>query len=468
VSARLAALRTRLDESLFLEASPPSRRLAGWEKAALVGCLIAIGVVLQLLRIGRLASLDSLWAEDGPIFLQASLFHGFADAVFTPYAGYLVVVPRLIGEGASVLPLQDAAAAISILSAIVVALSGLAVWFAAAGHLRNPYLRGTLAALTVLTPVASLESIDSAAYVAWYMLFATFWLLLWRPRTTWGAALGALFVLATALSSPGVWFFLPVAALRVLAIRDRRDLMILGAYFLGGAAQIPVLAANQADTVDPSWSSEIWAAYLQRIVDGAAFGQELGGSLWAHLGAPFLATLCVVAVIALVVLLRRSGSAGRWLAAIAIPTSLFLFVVSVYQRAVGSEMGWGAGSSGGAGGRYTIVPALLLVSAALGLIEDSPWKRRWRGGLSLAGLAAIAVLFVSLVTSFDERDHATRGTPPWEATLKGAAVECADENLTEVMVPTSPPSFGMQVPCSRIADLAETPPARSRAGWPPR
>ena len=454
----LAGLRAQLDRSLFLDSPPADRRLAGWEKAALVVSLLAIGVVLQLLRIGWSASLDSLWAEDGPIFLQATLFQGFADAVFTPYAGYLVVVPRLIGEGANLLPLEDAAAAISVLSAAVVALSGLAVWFAAAGHIRNPYLRGTLAALTVITPVASLESIDSAAYVAWYMLFATFWLLLWRPRTTWGAALGALFVLATALSSPGVWFFLPVAALRALAIRDRRDLMILAAYFLGGVIQIPVLAANQGDTVDPSWSSEIWAAYVQRIVDGAAFGQELGGSLWAHLGVPFLVALCIAAAAALVLLVRRSGPAGRWLAAIAIPTSLLLFVVSVYQRAVGSEMGWGPGSFGGAGGRYTIVPALLLVSAALALIEDSPWKRHWRGGLSLAGLAATAILLLSLVTSFDERDQATRGTPPWEAALKDAAAQCRAGNLPEVMVPTSPPSFGMQVPCARIADLAERPP----------
>lgn len=465
---RLAGLRARLDRSLFLESPAPDRRLAGWEKAALLVAFVAVGVVLQLLRIGWSASLDSLWAEDGPIFLQASLFEGFWEAVSSPYAGYLVVVPRLIGEGANLLPLEDAAAAISILSALVVALSGLAVWFAAAGHIRNPYLRGTLVALTVLTPVASLESIDSAAYVAWYMLFATFWLLLWRPRTTWGAALGGLFVLATALSSPGVWFFLPLAALRALAVRDRRDLTILGAYFLGGAIQIPVLAANQGDTVDPSWSSEIWAAYVQRVVDGAAFGQELGGSLWAHLGVPFLVALCAAAAVVLIVLLRRSGPAGRWLAAIAIPTSLFLFVVSVYQRAVGSDMGWGAGTFGGAGGRYTIVPALLLVSAALALIEDSPWKRRRPGGLSLAGLAATAVLLVSLIASFDERDVATRGTPPWEGALRGAAAQCATENLPEVMVPTSPPSFGMQVPCGRIEDLAERPPARNRSGSPPR
>lgn len=451
MTARLAELREQLDRSLFLDSPPSDRRLAGRRGAALIVSLLTIGVVLQLLRIGWSISLDSLWAEDGPIFLQAALFEGFWEAVTSPYAGYLVVVPRLIGEGANLLPLENAAAATSILSAAVVALSGLAVWFAAAGHIRNSYLRGTLVALTVLTPVASLESIDSAAYVAWYMLFATFWLLIWRPRTTWGAALGALFVLATALSSPGVWFFLPVAALRALAIRDRKDVAIVGAYALGAAVQLPVVASNQGEAVDPSWTNEIWAAYVQRVIDGAAFGQELGGSLWAHLGVPFLLALCLAAAIVLVALLYRAGGAGRWLAAIAVPTSLIIFVFSVYQRAVGDQMGWAAGSFNGAGGRYTIVPALLLVSAALALIEDSPWKRRRRGGLSWAGALATVVLLIGLIGSFDERDEATRGTPRWQTALRGATATCAVEDIPEVSVPTSPPSFGMLVPCARLS-----------------
>jgi len=468
VKAKLSSLRGQLGRTLFLDAPQAPSRAGRIELGVLIASLLVLAVVLQLLRIGMSASLDSLWAEDGPIFLQAALFESFWDAVTSPYAGYLVLVPRLIGEAAGLASPEDAAAIVSILSAAVVALSGLAVWYAAAGHIRNPYLRGLLAALTVLTPVASLESIDSAAYVAWYMLFATFWLLFWRPRTTWGATLGGLFILATALSSPGVWFFLPLVALRALTIRDRRDLTIVASYAIGAAIQVPIVASNQGGTTDPSWTSEIWAAYVQRIVDGAAFGQELGGTLWAHLGVPFLLLLCLAAAVALLALLRRSGPAGRWLAAVAIPTSLVIFVVSVYQRAVGSEMGWGSGGFGGAGGRYTIVPALLLISAALALIEDSPWKRRWRGGLSMAGLAAAGLLALSIVTSFDERDYVTRGTPPWEAAVKDAAAKCWAESLPEVMVPTSPPSFGMQVPCGRIAGLAEKPPERNRLDPPQR
>jgi hypothetical protein len=456
VNERLASLRPRLDAWLFRDAPRSTWPAGRIRPAALVLSLLVLAVVLQLLRLGPSTSLDSLWAEDGPIFLQGALFESLGDALKSPYAGYLVIVPRVIAEAASLFPLQDSAAAMSVLAATVVAVSGLAVWYASGGLIRNPYRRAILAALTVLAPVAGLESIDSAAYVGWYMLFATFWLLLWRPRTTLGAALGALFILATGLTTPGVWFFLPLAALRGLAIRSGRDLAIVGSYAVGAAVQIPVVAGNQAETIDPSWSNEIWVAYGQRVVDGAVFGQELGGSIWSLLGAPFLVVLALGAATLLVVLLRDSGPTGRLLAAIALPTSLVLFVVSVYQRAVGGAMGWGIGSFTGSGGRYAIVPALLLVSAALVLVEDS----RRSAGSSWLSLGISALLLLSIVTSFPQGDNDHRGGPAWEGALKMAASSCRSEGLTETAVPIAPPPFGVQVPCDRLSALAQTHTAR--------
>jgi hypothetical protein len=459
VKDTLLSLRALLIQTLFADPPPRDRPAGRTRFAALVLSLLVLAVVLQLLRIGLSTSLDSLWAEDGPIFLQAALFESFGDAVTSTYAGYLVLVPRLIAELASLFPLQDSAAVISILSAGVVALSGLAVWSAAGGLIPNPYYRGILTALAVLVPVASLESIDSAAYVAWYMLFATFWLLLWRPSTTPRALLAALFILATALSTPGVWFFLPLAALRAIAIRDRRDAAIVGSYAIGAAIQVPIVAGNQGEAIDPSWANEVWIAYVQRVLDGAVFGQELGGSLWSLLGVPFLFVLALGAAGLLVVLWRGSGPTGRWLAAIAIPTSLVLFFASTYQRAVGGAMGWAVGSFNGSGGRYAIVPALLLVGAALVLVEDSredapPAWTSWLG----PGIAAL--LLLGILTSFRQGGDDHRGGPAWEASLKTAASSCQAEDLTEATVPTSPPPFGLQVPCERISSLADADPAR--------
>ena len=97
--------------------------------------------MLQLFRVGPHNAFESLWAEDGPIYLQKALTAGFWHAVTSTYATYLVVGPRLLGELASLFPLRDAPAVMAVTAALVVGLCGLTVWFASAAHIRNPYLR---------------------------------------------------------------------------------------------------------------------------------------------------------------------------------------------------------------------------------------------------------------------------------------------------------------------------------------
>jgi hypothetical protein len=452
-------LRSRLDRSLFPAAPRGESTLGRGERALVVGALLVLAVILQVLRIGPTTGLESVWAEDGQIFFQQALVQGFWETVFSPYAGYLVLVPRLVGEAGNLVPLREAAAAMAIASGFVVALCGLVVWHASAAHIRNPYLRGTLVALTVLAPVAGLESVVSGAYVLWYMLFAAFWLLLWRPATAWGAALGALFLLATGLSTPGLWFFAPLALLRALAVRDGRDLLLVGAYVAGAAVQVPVLASNSEAAVDPIWTADIWTAYLQRVVDGAVLGEELGGGAWAALGWPFLIGLLVLLGVGLVLAWRRSPTSARWLAAIAIGTSLLMFVASAYQRAVGTAMVWPEGMHGGNAGRYAIVPALLLVSAALALVDRLP-RRAGPDWLPWAGIATAAVLLVSLASSFYVGYPEARGTPLWGDALEQAAASCTAGELPEGRVATSPPGFGVIIPCTDLSSFSAAPAAR--------
>jgi hypothetical protein len=458
--AKSQALRAHLDRWLF-PAAPASRAGIGRAEAwVLAIALLALAVILQLLRVGPSNSFHSLWAEDGQIFLQEALNQNFFHAIVETYAGYLVLVPRLIGEVASVFPLRDAPAAVGIGSGIVIALSGLAVWVASAAHIRNPYLRGTLVALTVLAPVASLESVASAAYVPWYMLFASFWLLLWRPATMRGAAPGSLFILLTGLSSPGLWFFAPLAVLRAIAVKGRRDLMIVGAFAIGAAVQVPVIVLNSEEAVEPLWTSDIWTTYVQRVIDGGAFGERAGGSAWAHLGWPFLIALLVLLAVGLIIGAMRSTPSARYLAAIAIPTSLVMFVVSVYQRAVGTQMMWPAGNYLSAAGRYAIVPALLLASAALGLIDSSARRQPDQAWGRWVSAAAAMVLLAGIATSFDVSDSAIRGTPAWDDALTSAADACVTEQLSTATIATSPPGFGVQVPCDSIGSLSTAPRAR--------
>ena len=315
---KLQQLRARLAPSLFPAAAEGGASFGRLEAAVLIVALLVLGTLLGLLRLGWSDSLNTVWAEDGPIYLQAAFTQGFWHALFSPYAGYLVFVPRLIGAAGAAVPLQYAAATVSILSALVAAVSGLAVWFASAGHVRDPYLRGTLAFSIVLAATAGQEVLNSAAYAPWFMLAATFWLLFLRPRGVAAAVLAGLFLLATGLSTPGVWFFIPVAVLRTATAANRRDAILLGGYWLGAVIQVPVVMGQEQGP--PLWSAHIWTAYLQRVVDGGVFGQRLGGNLWEHFGWAFLILFCVGVLVALVVGLWRTTPSARWFAALAIPT----------------------------------------------------------------------------------------------------------------------------------------------------
>ncbi len=452
IHSTLGSVRRRLYQSLFREPSAgASERLP----ALLIGGgLFVIAILLQMLRVGWSPSLHSLWAEDGAVYLSGAVHNGFGGSLFDTYATYLVFVPRLIAELADLFPLQDAPAALTIISCAVVALSGAIVWVASRGLIESPYLRGALALLIVLAPVGGLESTASAAYVPWYMLFATFWILLWRPQTALIALGTGVFALLTGMSTPGVWFFIPLALLRTLAIRDGRDALLLAGYWAGALVQVPVLLSNEETAVTPQWTHDIWTDYLERVVAGAALGLRLAGKLWEQVGWVALIAVLALALAALAYGISRTNFTARLFALIAIPTSLVMFVVSVYQRAVGTEMLWPSGHYIESAGRYAIVPAMLLVSVALVMLDRRSRRRESKGRPGWLGYAALAAALVVVAVSFRVENVELRGAPPWEAALDHSAEACASEpEATETPVPTSPPGWGLNVPCDQLTSF---------------
>ncbi|HEY2334383.1 MAG TPA: hypothetical protein VGH58_05165 [Solirubrobacterales bacterium] len=437
-------LRDVLNRVVFLPSPPETLRLKGWEGGVVLLAFLALAVILQLLRIGPSSALNSLWAEDGPVFLEKAMTHDFLSVLTTPWSEYLVVTQSLIGEIGTLAPLRDAPAVMNLAAALVAALSGLAIWFASAAHIRSPYLRALLVALTVLVPVGSLETVASPTNVSWYMAVAVFWLLLWRPATTLGTSLSAGLILLTGFSTPVTFFFVPIAILRAVAIRDRRDALIVGAFALPTAVQV-LTVLNSPHISSNVWTGGIITTFLQRVISGSVLGLELSGSLWTDWGWPFLIAITAVVTACLIVLALRASS-SRLFAAIAIATSVVMFLVSSYQRGLGG-MAWPVGAYGTIGARYTVVPTLLLIGAALALIDA---RRRSSRGRPVMEMATIAVLLVPLITSFDVGAGDARGGPPWEESLKAAAGSCEVRHLAEIPVYTAPAGWTMNISCDRL------------------
>lgn len=110
-------------------------------------------------------------------------------------------------------------------------------------------------------------------------------------------------------------------------------------------------------------------------------------------------------------------------------------------------MTWPPGIHNNVGGRYALVPTLLLISAALALIDS---RRRSSRGRPVAAIATAAVLLVSIVTSFDVNAATDRGGPPWEKSLRVATARCEVEERAEVPVFVAPEGWTMTVSCSRL------------------
>ncbi|MFT3864559.1 MAG: hypothetical protein QM729_09825 [Solirubrobacterales bacterium] len=458
--AGIAALRRQVDKYLLPRPAQGGTRLSLAEGAIVVVALLAIATVLGLLRLGSMGY-EKVWAEDGPIYLQEALGQSFFHALFKPYAGYLVFGPRLIASFAALFPIGAAATLVGTVSALVAAVSGVAVWFGSAGHVRNNWLRGTLALATALAATAGQETLDSAAYAPWFMLVGSFWLLFLRPRTWWGAWAAGIFLLLTGLSTPGVWFFAPVALLRAFSLgKERRAIPILAGWAVGGIAQIPVILAQEQSS--PLWSHHIWTAFLQRVVDGGILGQRLGGALWEGAGWTFLVLLCLAVAVGLYFGLRRGPASARWFVAIALPTSFLMFVVESYQRAVGADIYWAPGIYGGTSSRYVLVPAMIFLSAVVVTVDGAFRDRAATSGVGGGGVwwrrnwpvaTTVAVMLIAVAVSFDMSQGARSG-PTWHEGLRQAADKCVAEGEGIAAIPATPEPWGVQVPCSEVESFA--------------
>ena len=124
-----------------------------------------------------------------------------------------------------------------------------------------------------------------------------------------------------------------------------------------------------------------------------------------------------------------------------------MFVSSAYQRAVGPQIFWPHGIHFSDGGRYVIVPALLLVSAAFVLIDRVP-RPAGSKRLPAAGIARWRVL-IGLAGSFYEI-RGRRRRPEVERRGRRRRNLLPQRRFNRSAVPTSPPGFGVVVACDQL------------------
>ena len=167
------------------------------------------------------------------------------------------MVPRLLAELASAVPLKDASTVMSGGSAVIVAALAVVVFRASAGVIASVPVRLALAASMILLPASGWETLDNAANLHWYLIFAAFWALLWRPSSRTEAVVAAAVVAGAALSDPLTVVLAPVVLVRWMSLPGRRQRWLCVTYGMALAVQLALCLRGEvgpALTLPPAWA----------------------------------------------------------------------------------------------------------------------------------------------------------------------------------------------------------------------
>jgi hypothetical protein len=422
-------------------------------RAIRVGGVLAglcVATFLHLERQRGVPVWNSLWAEDGRVFLSDAI-RNFTGTFFTQNGGYIHVVPRLIAGAVAALPVKDAAAGMAIGASAAIALTAGFVYLASSEVLRSRTARLALAAAVVLLPVPGAELLANTTNLHFYLLFACFWAFVWQSETA--AALGCrgLVVLATALSDPLSALFLPLAVVAPIARRSARSAAISGLFLAGLATQLVIMW----DGARPgrNWGFRLGALpeiFSLRVAGGLLVGDRFLGDAWDSLGRTFAygALLVVVAVVA--ALLLRTDRRTLAFALVSLGYAGLFFCAQLVSRGTGGmDPEWRGFQLNGA--RYVLLPTLLLTTVIVAALDRAP-VHRTRSGWEWSRRAGLIWLAALLAVNYSVTSDRSRG-PRWDRQLMHARGTCAStaRMTAEVLVAPSPPRVWFAtVPCRRL------------------
>ena len=420
--------------------------------AGAVAALVALATVLQVAREAAVSAWDTVWAEDGSVFLADALNHSFFSTLFEPHGGYLHVVPRLIAELAAILPLELAAPTFNVVSALIVSLLAAFAYVASGSKLQARSSRLALSMLVALLPAAGSELLGNAANLHFYLIFACFWAFLWRSETRGALGARVAVVVATTLSDPLAVLLAPLAVADVFGRRSRRALVVPGAFVLGLALQLAAIAASESPErltrFDPA---DLVPLFALRVAASLAVGDRFIDDFWFAYGRGFSYGVLVLVAAALVAGMARSPRRTRLFAAVCVAYSVLFFIVFLVGRgSAGMRPGTDEATWHLAGARFTYAPILFLATAFLAMLDA---RVRTVAGARRALLSTVVVgaVTVLVAANFSFRSERSLG-PTWSSELSAARDACAGrEPQVRLRVAPAPFGFGLTVACKRVA-----------------
>jgi hypothetical protein len=403
---------------------------------------VAAATAASLARVGGPGALESMWAEDGAIFYQATFHQGFFSALFTPNNGYLEFLPRFLIGLIAYLPVSRVAAAIALTGAMFSSGLALLVYHASAEHIRSRVPRACLAVLTALPVFGAGEISNNIVNLQWYLLYITFWMFLWNPQAVRRRALAAVVLFVAVASDPVPTLFLSPILLVRLWCRPWKESrwQVCGLGFGLAFQVIGVLhgALGQRGNLPSDFSLTLAGrGYGQEVLANALVSPNELTHL--DLGSAWIATTIGIAGLVLAVVGAGVLFTTRGLfAALCLATSVLLF--ALLAMAGGSNLP-----------RYAAVPVLLLITALAVLVDGDRIGR-------LPAVALCVLLAGNLAANYPIGvDQPRAQSPSWFAQVKDGKHTCKQNPaIGSVNVQTAPgarfkgTTWYVAVPCSAL------------------
>ncbi|MBT1676056.1 hypothetical protein [Curtobacterium aurantiacum] len=454
-----------------------ARRVAGVPLVAVVVGLLT--TALAWYRLGPVPR-NTVWAEDGGVFLRERIATGPLDTLLHPYAGYVHLLPRLIVDLGYALPPERYAQVVALASCTVVGGVCALVFVLSRDVVRPWPLRLVLAAVPVVLPLAPYEISGNAANLHWYLLVLVPWVFAFRTRSWWAAAALAAVAGAAVLTEPLTVLFTPLLLLAWMPGgrgRGRAHVRLAGAagpwsalpvtlVVLVGLAVQGVTTLTHPREVAPGSPAvrDVLAGYLLGPV-GGAWDPRVGAVLTAVLEHGW-AVVLVPAVVLLLVLVAAvvvGPPRTRWMVvALSVGSGAVWWAALLANDDAGVR--WSAPVAAMAAlppQRYAAAAGLLLVSAAVvaaAALVDAP---RWSHGTgrtggagrlvgAVTGWCVVTAVVASAVLHVAPAETRRSEGPVWAGQLPTAVEACdADPSLEVARVRSNP--WSSPVACSWVS-----------------
>jgi hypothetical protein len=408
---------------------------------------VGLATVLLLLRQAGAPAVDTMWAEDGEVFLSGAVRRGALAPLFSPYAGYFNAVPRLAAGLVSVVPLGLAAMLFAVGSAAVVGSLSVYVYGGSRDLLTSRWLRVLLAAMVVLLPALAWESMNNATNLQWSLILPCFLALIAVPVSRSETIASAAVAAVVAATVPTTLLMVPLAAVRLARRTSPSAGVVASAFLVGAGAQVLMVILAARDPFGAaSEPLDLPGLYGLRVAGSLLAGEWVLPTAWRGLGPAFgYGMLVVAASLVSLAIVRRPDRRSTIGLAAGSSVALFCFPVLVRGTSLLTPVGEHLDLS--IGSKWVIGPILLLTLALfMGFEPREP--RGWPRSSAAVVVALALVIAIALLRGFRVENARSNG-PRWSAEIAAARGRCRG-GASNASIPIPPPGWEVEVPCARL------------------